>query len=52
MMSKILRCQSEPPRLTSTGDLEQVILFKLLEHASFDLDELVRHEKREKRMVV
>ena len=28
-----------------TGDLEKVVLFELLKHASFDLDELVGNEE-------
>jgi hypothetical protein len=37
---------------TGTHNLKQVILFKLFEHTPFNLNKLVRDEKREERVVV
>lgn len=40
------------PRHTCTGYLKKIVLFELFEHASLDFNELVRHEERQKCVVV
>lgn len=39
-------------RLTGAGELEEVLLLELLEHAALDLDELIGHEQGEDRVRV
>lgn len=43
---------SDASVLTCTCDLEQIILFELLEHTAFNFHELIGEKERQKRIVV
>jgi len=58
-LDKVAECNAcehqrklEPLDNVGAGDLEQVVLFKLFEHAAFDLDKLIRDQKSEQTVVV
>lgn len=38
--------------LASAGDLEKIVLFKLLEHTTFDFDELIGDQERQQGVVI